>query len=366
MLVSDMLISGLETENSSDLKLPDHISGVDKTFPKGSGFVPLRLKRKLFIINDNLAVGLSGSFLHMRSFLDDLRERNRVHRLVTSEDMHQFIDEYVRSPHGAITLKEITALALLQERHGCNYFVLGDKARESCSTTDTKGFGNVLSIGSGQQSVLDEVARIDKYNFIQPNTHGMKVDRFHAALAKVLALLSQLNKLDSLTSKYLLEYWGGGYEVIYYNGKKFQFLDDYSSVNWLFDISQNKPQFVPLSLIKYKREENYSVFFCNQNGEFHIFAGSDISESCKRTLSFDVRNVSFNSPIMNNLILVTDGCKIQNIYNFYGMRSVDQPGIVFTEVDDKANLTILIQSGVQSELERYILKHQDHLSRALN
>ena len=70
VMAGDMLISVRGPNAHTDLKLPSQPSGIIVPPTELPNFVPIRMRRKIFIVNDHLAVGATGSVLHIVEFVD--------------------------------------------------------------------------------------------------------------------------------------------------------------------------------------------------------------------------------------------------------------------------------------------------------
>ena len=63
----------------------------------------------------------------------------------------------------------------------------------------------------------------------------------HEAIAKNLTLIARMHKVDELTGQMLLEYWGGGFEMIYRDtGNGLVYLKDYTILFWTLDLEDRR------------------------------------------------------------------------------------------------------------------------------
>ena len=216
-------------------------------------------------------------------------------------------------------------------------------------------------IGSGQQVMAEEIKRLDGYGFA--TVPDMKVvKRIDVALIRTLSLISQLNKLDSLTYQSLLNYWGGGYEIIYYHNENgFQYLDEYSTVFWMLDLEQSEPDLSPLGLMRYHRMDEYSLIYTFDKGKYGAFRVGNIGAVYSDPESIDVRKISFNSGLINNIVLAYRENRLQAIYNFVDRHNEEYPGAVFVEVKNDARIQIFIESKFGAEFARSVVDHQNKL-----
>lgn len=349
VLISDMLISGPEGDQAP-IKLPTHAEGIDEVFPEGSGYIPKNLRRKVFIINDNMAVGTSGSLVHMSAFIQDLKETFPHSSSVSLFDLNTFIEAYIDDNHGSIVLGNIHALILLKDNEQFVFYVAGDKAKQNCTEVDTKKFGKVISIGSGQVSFTKEAERLDRYHLQTPTMASN--EPIHAAIGFNLSLISQLHQIDSLTGRTILEYWGGGYEIVFYdvNEGKFKHLEKYTIVFWNINLGVSEGM-TPYGVLHYDRCVEESIIYTHGQSGLNIFPVKDICDFSKRTITINTSDIDFNSEIITNLILVSREDKIVNIYNFYDRHNKEEPGAVFIDKSEGGELQVLCHSEITKSLD---------------
>jgi len=165
------------------------------------------------------------------------------------------------------------------------------------------------------------------------------------ALIKNLCLLSQLHTIDSLTGRSLLEFWGGGYEVIYYDQVDgFRFLEEYTFVFWQLDVDDPVGRLAPRGVLRYERRQDCSLIFSYENEMFEVFAFVDIAERLPQTVTVPSGDINFNSNIFINLIITVRDSEAFNIYHFADRHNDDHVGTVFTEIQEDGRLRILTHS----------------------
>ena len=230
VLVADALISG--PDDASSLATPDHPHGISNVFPPGSGFVPTRLARKTCIVNPGLAMAMVGSVVHMRAFREDALAHFRNQPECTGADVELFLRQYEADPDGSTVLESIDVFLLSSRpvgegRHLYRLLTAGPNRRGGVEVK-SKNLGDVLAMGSGAVGMKSAVDAVDTYAF---GGVGPKEDwnNSHEAIARNLTLIARMHKVDELTGQMLLEYWGGGFEVIYRDtGNGLVYLKDYT------------------------------------------------------------------------------------------------------------------------------------------
>ena len=74
----------------------------------------MMMRRKLFIVNDRMAVGVAGAVTSIQSFLGTLMDRFSLDSNFTLSDVKGFMDEYESSLHRYDTLEEVGVLLLVE------------------------------------------------------------------------------------------------------------------------------------------------------------------------------------------------------------------------------------------------------------
>ena len=95
-LAGDMLISK-KGPGPTSLKLPSQPNGIVIPTGKLPEYVPVRMRRKVFIINDHVSVGAAGSVSHIAAFLPLLRDAFGAQRAVTFAEVSAFLEDFASS-----------------------------------------------------------------------------------------------------------------------------------------------------------------------------------------------------------------------------------------------------------------------------
>ena len=91
VLIGDILVS---SENlKANISLPTYLDGADKILPADQKFFPSDLRRKIYVITDNLAIALAGSLFEMKQYLEDVRSYFK-YMPSTEENFKKFVNEY--------------------------------------------------------------------------------------------------------------------------------------------------------------------------------------------------------------------------------------------------------------------------------
>ena len=177
------------------------------------------------------------------------------------------------------------------------------------------------------------------------------IDSVYATLARHLGLIAQLHQIDSLTGRSLLEYWGGGYEIIYKDKDgKYRYLDDYTMVFWAADLDNPRADLQPLGLVRHERQSDLSLLYVYENERFDVFICQDITEDETKELELKWSEISFNSGIfVNNVLAHRDG-RVVNLLNWIDRHEDGYTGSISTEIREDRRLEIRIRSGLDKKI----------------
>lgn len=318
VLVADSLISG--RDKTSALATPDHPRGISDVFPPGSVFVPTSLSRKTCIVNAGLALAMVGSVVHMRAFREDALAHFRDQPESSGADVELFLQQYEADPDGRIVLENIDVLLLSSRpvgegRHFYRLLTAGSNRRGGVEV-ESKNLGHVLAMGSGAVGMKAAVDVIDTYAFggVGPKEEW---NTNYEAIAKNLTLIARLHKVDELTGQMLIEYWGGGYEVIYREmGNGLVYLKDYTILFWTLDLEDRNSEIRPEGFIKYERREDFSILTSYRQGVFAMKAIVDVGVP-RRSFTIERPDSEYlNSDMQMNVVCTVRGRRMTSMYPF--------------------------------------------------
>ena len=349
VMVTDSLISG--PDDASALVTPDHPHGISYVFPPGSGFVPTRLARKTCILNPGLAMAMVGNVAHMRTFREDVLAHFRNQPECTGADVELFLRQYEADPDGSTVLESIDVFLLSSRpvgegRHLYQLLTAGPNRRGGVEA-QSKSLGNVLAMGSGAVGMKPLVGAVDRYAF---GGMGPKEDwnNSHEAIARNLTLIARMHKVDELTGQMLLEYWGGGFEVIYRDtGNGLVYLKDYTILFWILDLEDRNSEIRPEGFIKYERREDFSVLTSHRQGVFSMKAIPDVGVPRGSVTIERPDREYFNSDMQMDVVCTVRGRRITNMYPlcYRYKRGESNPSNIILGDDGR------VEIGLSAELE---------------
>lgn len=358
ILAGDLLVSGPESDELQELMLPNHVSGITNVFPKGSGFVPSGMKRKLFVVNRRLAVGVSGGVIHMARFIRDLQGR-----FMEQEDFTFAAIESHFSDYDQEIIDNVVAIVLFRADGVHQVAVVGGHNDDGLIEREFPQFGKVLAVGSGNATLVSEIERMDQ-RFGALSIGDWSHDRIYLSLVKQLSLISQLHKIDNLTGRSLLEYWGGAFEIIYLNEQgHYQFLENQTIVHWHLDLDDPGSDFSPLGVVKQEYRDGLLVIHVYEEGRFRTFGVRDVTGKPKThdNMTVSIEDLDYNSEIICNAVLITKGGVVKTIYSVVDKHTSERQGLVFLELDDDHRLRIYMASEQQREIHKAILENEERV-----
>lgn len=178
---------------------------------KNSGYKPHSLNQKIYILRDNLAVALAGNSFQMKTFLRELKMRLQ-YGVIERESIERFLIDFDMG----VNFSESAMLMMLvlphdSESNFVNRFSFGNWSKE-----EHQHFGSVWAIGSGAQSFLSQ--------FKEPTSFetDAQLGTVQYAIIANLGLLAKWLAIEKGSGITLKDSWGAGFEMIFYDGKKFE------------------------------------------------------------------------------------------------------------------------------------------------
>ena len=283
ILMGDVLISGPEIPGKQ-IHIPT-IGSIDSVFPEGSGFTVIGLRQKLCILNDILAVGWSGTLVAAQTIIKQLM-RASAERNFTLDDVMRFWEHEADK-----TCKEnVSIIGLIKNgdlinSFGFNYLNL-----------HSERFGNVILSGSGSHAMADSLARLGPSPEYPPNINVLE-----KAVATALTIATDMLGQELISPQGLLNYFGGGIELISLVKGRFTKIGDITYLFWYVneDNEHNITFSLPETALKFAYYEDILLV---RKAEFK--AGGKILQ-----LKCDDNRVYIIESILQHF----DGSKVKNL-----------------------------------------------------
>lgn len=215
-IISDLLFSSRDVEKG--FKLPTNNFKVDEFLPKSLIYKAHSLGQKVYIIKENVCLALAGIEFEMVKFLENFRLRCSYIENVTERYIRDFIDEYSFETEFANS----AFLISVWEQRGESSMHVGMFSypnNETWGVSITDIYGKVHACGSGKEGFFNIMKQDRKFVSTFPQE-----ERWHA-LQTNLTLIAKLLALEKVTLYTLANSWGGGFEIVFFNGKSFEKLE---------------------------------------------------------------------------------------------------------------------------------------------
>ena len=357
VLAGDMLISTPGPSVRTHLRLPSQPNGIIIPSDAIPNYIPIRMRRKIFVVNDCMAVGASGTALHIGMFIGDLFKEFRHRRAFLRSEIETFLNQYGSSPHGREVMENVGALIMAEATDWSGWLVAG---RTNHKQALTQRFGGVVAIGSGASSIIEQAETNYHFGLSQPPDEGRAFPEF-GSLALNLILLANMYWKEFTSLKNIFDAWGGAYDLIYQDSTKaFRHLSDYTIVLRLFDVDQADKGIQLWNVFRYERRSDFSFIMMLNNDKLDFFGAKDITASDNPvSVTFDKDDLTMNSQIHISVLAVGKGNRfLQPIIQADGLDPVGNGRqTVFTDFDEEGRLRVLFQSEHDDWLQEQAMSY---------
>ena len=347
ILAGDMLLSIPGPLVRTDLRLPSQPNGIVIPSNEVPNFIPVKMRRKIFVVNDHMAVGAAGSPWHIRKFIDDLLGAFQDKSQFTYSDIKTFLDSYASSGQGEEVAEQIGLLILAEATDWRGSLTKGLAPHKEVIS---QHFGRVVAIGTGANSIIDEVENLDKryqYGMSQPPNSGTRFPEFRS-LMQNLVLLANVFWKEIMSPVNIFDAWGGAYDLIYQDSEKvFRHLNDYTIFLRVFDGGKPEQGIQLMNVLRYERRPEVSFVSMLNNGKLDFFGAKDITASDEPvSIRIAREGLTMNSKIHISIIAVgKNRGLIPFMVQVDGIDPDDQGRqTVFTDFDEEGRLRVLFHS----------------------
>ena len=343
MLAGDMLVSVPGPNSHTELRLPSQPNGIVIPSDSIPSYIPVSMRRKIFVVNDHMAIGAAGSASHIGTFIGTLVDEFRDRSKFTRSEIETFLDQYASSQQGGEVLEQIGTLILAEATDWRGSLTRGLTNHKNIIS---QRFGRVVTIGSGSGSIIEQVHRFDnnyKYGESQPPDGEMRFPEFRT-LAQNLYLLANVYWKEFTSPANIFDAWGGAYDLIYQGSNRvFQYLNEYTIFLRLFDVDQAEKGIRPMNVLKYQRRPDFSSITMLNNGKLDFFCAKDITASDEPiTVRFGRDDITMNSKVHISIIAVGRGTRfLDPMIQIDGLDSAEESKqTVFTWFDEEGRLRV--------------------------
>ena len=259
--MGDLLFSSEESDGVIDI--PTFVKGVDQRVAKLQGSRPATMKRKLYVINDNLCVALGGREDEMFTFLRKLKAFFADPDFQISE-----LTEFMNAPdeERSHLIAIVVACIPGAERHDFRAFFIGPMKR-----LDNERYQQIIAAGTGVNQFFEFVSSNPKFD--------TDINNDDAFLVLHQYLMSYWLGQEVVSTESLLNRWGGGFEMIYFENNRFMMLEEYTVVLLQGKIGKNvKLDPAPFNTIIFYYQQDVLMIRAFSMGIQKIFAVPAIDE----------------------------------------------------------------------------------------
>ena len=159
VLAGDMLVSVPGPNAHTDLRLPSQPDGI--TIPSGIApdYIPISMRRKLFLVNDRLAIGVAGPVMQISSFVNDIEVAFQHRSDYTFGELDGYLRRYGASSDGREVLDNIAVIMLVEATDWQGSLIKGLTGRHEVMS---QVFGKASAIGTGGNAIIEAIAGFDE------------------------------------------------------------------------------------------------------------------------------------------------------------------------------------------------------------
>jgi len=241
ILLGDLLVS--DEVRRDIFMLPSISENIMDYLTEPSRFHPYRLNQKVYILKDNVCVALAGTVSYLKQFLKDLRYFCSSRKTITAEDINVFLKRYNLGSAG----EHLSFLIMTVEKEGQD-FKVGQFKRGNWRELDSNIYGKVLANGSGAVDFLEGVNRSGTL------ITGYSENSIEYAVQSNIILISSLLAEERARLHTVKKHWGAGFEMVYFDGRKFTKFDDITYIvnHAKFDENGNIEVPIPAIILHYR------------------------------------------------------------------------------------------------------------------
>jgi hypothetical protein len=212
IVLSDILLSS--TDRPEGFSSPTIADNLMNYLSEDRMYYPLGLKQKISIIADNLCFAFSGFEYLAKGFLEDLRRHFGSMPNILVNDVMEFLQHY-----GLGELKDKLSFVLVLIEKVENGFQAIAIPGGHWSEQKTAVFDDITVLGSGAEDFLRSADRVDSNYTPRPQNARESIGTNLSLVGSILA--RERSQLHTFAN-----HWGGGFELVFFNGEKFARFDD--------------------------------------------------------------------------------------------------------------------------------------------
>lgn len=283
IMIGDILVSS-KTENKG-ISLPNFFEGLNDQILSQSISFPSSLRQKIYILNNQLCLGLTGRMDQVFSFLNYFQaffstEEYRI------EDLQGHLDTYPKEKKTELAGIFLSVRKLENNRSEIIAIKVG-----GCEEKVISPFGKTIACGSGKKQFLEFLKSSD---YLEKSGFDELGKALYSNLTSIAAQLGN----EAALANTITEAWGAGFEMIYYWNGKFQKLDQFTIFMFTGEFSlEGKLKSGLNKCMKFQQEndELMGIRVIHGNGEKMNFGIPPLNKDPSDYLNVKVTDPKFDS-----------------------------------------------------------------------
>lgn len=257
-LISDLLWSS--KPSNTNVRFPTNVLDPSPHLPANQENKPIKLGQKMYFIKNNVCIVFAGDSNEILTFLIVIKSTFQNCNKVSKNDIHQFLNIYNLEQNykeSAFFITHIENLSNGSINVSQFYYPSETNIVDPTEFNIQEGSWNIMydpiyeevsACGGGAEGFLNIIKQFGIFHTRFENGDFMQ------ALQANTILISKLLTLERVSLYTLRENWGGGFEIAYYNGEKFEKINEIAYVinHSQFDISGDIGLPIPMLIMYYK------------------------------------------------------------------------------------------------------------------
>ncbi len=344
ILIGDILMSTQQVKKNTSI--PTFLGGVDNLLPPEQKLFPFSLKQKIYVITENLAIGLAGSQNQMKMFFNDITE-HFSNNPSSSDNINQFFEEYDFSNF------DKSACILLYTELSEKGVLVHQKVKGPWETTKSPSFEYVFACGSGSQYFIENAKKNNYYGNIGDD------NPLYRAISLNYINLSTLLSVERLSLETIRQSWGAGFEMIFFNGEKFEKLDDVTFIIWKDNVDLNTENYsvAPFLTLNFKYCDDILLISAS---DFKTVEGYAVLPLTMKRDEVDQSKFPKQPNFKSHKICCTYVLELSNgkisTPSFF-VESKEYPGSISIDFNSEGGIEVMVQTDV----ENFLIENLKHL-----
>ncbi|MBE9601475.1 hypothetical protein [Pedobacter sp. MC2016-24] len=218
-------------------------------------FKPDDYFQKIYVLTPNLCIGLAGDEIEMKSILKELRIKVRYYDQLTFEILNTLLNSYIQE--NEFSGSKFIACLITKTN---DEFVVSTSIypADSWKEASSELFQEIRATGSGASEFISSVQK--NYYYQTSPSIGNLTD----ALRVNLTMLTSIFTEQVLTLNNLKNFWGGGFEMIYFDNNTWRKFEEFAYVIFTGEVGTDGQLHLPYPsmVFHYKYHGEILIYSC--------------------------------------------------------------------------------------------------------